>query len=216
MIKAPSGWIPIGISTVSLAVAIFAAWNSDRQANTAQSSLSVAVEQASIAKASYESAREQLATAKEAQRIAEKSYLLSKESHDFQQRLFEEENGLAIVYQQQFLDSLFYPIENGKKFTFGFANKTKRSLSYFVSVESEGLTVYWPDRSPKVVKNFIYLDRNPIAISPEESYLREFVVWHHKNPPAEAVIRIKVNGITKLERKFSYDQKQKSYVLKDG
>jgi hypothetical protein len=216
MIKAPSGWIPIGISTVSLAAAIFAAWNSNRQADTAQLSLTVALEQADTAKASFESAREQLATAKEAQRIAEKNYLLSKESREFQQKLFEEENGLAIVYQQQFLDSLFHPIDNAKKFVFAFANKTKRPLSYFVSVESEGVTVDWPDRTPEKVKNVIYLDRNPVVISPEESYSREFVVWHHKSLPTEATIRIKVNGITQLERKFSYDKKQKSYVLKDG
>lgn len=205
-------WVTVFISLVSLGVSTFVAMNNSVQTTTAQHSLATANEQLAMAKSAYEAARKQIAIAELAQQTAEKNFKVAEQSLAFQRSLVDQDNGFAVVFNQGFLDAVDSPIKNQTQFHLAIVNKTRRTFSYRVKIESEGFTVFWPDQVPKQSEFSIYLDRNAAAVSAEAVYYGSFVVWHHQNPSRAARLIVKINENVALDRQYTYDENRKAYL----
>jgi len=204
-------WLSLAISVISLGVAAYSAVNATSQTSISHDSLDTAVEQLITAKKAYETAAQQLQIAKNSQETAEKSYQLAKDQFDFNRQSSEEENKYPLVYAQAFLDAIASDLPNKTVLPFTFVNKTKRSRHYRVSVESEGFGVYWENMIPQSLENKIFLDRNPVVLSPESAHSRPFVIWHGVQPAAVGILRLRVNDEVVLQRFYDYNATTKAY-----
>jgi Fe-S cluster assembly scaffold protein SufB len=208
----PFKWLSEVISVLALCVAIFAAWNSWRQADNGLKALEETKNQVAATLESVETAKKQLATAQRAQETAEHSYAVARASYEQQSTQFAQDEAHSLVYEQQFLNALESPITNGHQFKLAFQNKSKSTHSYFIKVETEGFFVDWPSTPPSNPKTAIFLNRNPVAISSESSYAEGFVIWLYQSPPPKATLRIKVNDRVVFERNYIYEKISGAYV----